>query len=163
MAVAAGLIIAAIGTAASISQGQQARRDQARSRDAQTAARAEQQAQQNADAAQARRQQVREERIKRGQILQSSENSGTAGSSGEIGALGGMTTAFQSNLGLSQGNIDRAQNIGGFNQLASDFNAEAQTHANRAQMFGQITNFATGAIGTYQQQQKKNKIPQPIE
>ena len=160
---AAALIIAAVGTAASIQQSSAARQDQKKARDAQNAARGEQQAQQNAEAAQARRQQMREARIKRAQVLQASENTGTEGSSGEIGAVGSINTQLGSNIGLSQGNIERSQRIGGFGQEASNFMADAQTHANRAQMIGQVTIFATGALGTYQQQQKKNKAPQPIE
>lgn len=144
---------AVVGTAASIDQNRKSANAQKDARKQQENARAEQQAQQNAEAAQARRQQIREARIKRAQILQASANSGTEGSSGEIGAVGGMNTALGSNIGLSQANIERSQRIGGFNQAASDFMSDAQSHANRGQMFGQV---ASMGFNLFEHQQKLN-------
>lgn len=146
---------AVAGTVASIEQGRQARNDQKDARRAQENARAEQQAQQNADAANARRNQMREARIKRAQIVQASENTGTAGSSGEMGATAGMNTALGSNLGLSQGNIERSQRIGDFNQEASNFMADAQTHANRGAAYQQIGNFAGNIFNNLETAQAK--------
>ena len=145
---AAGAAVA--GTAASIDQNRRSSNAQKDARRQQENARGEQQAQQNAEAAQARRQQIREARIKRAQILQASENTRTAGSSGETGAVGGINTALGSNMGLSQANIERSQRIGAFNQAASDFMSDAQSHANRGQMFGQVANMGFNLI-EYQQ------------
>lgn len=48
-----------------------------------------------------RRQAVREERIRRAQILQASETSGTAGGSGETGSVGALGSLTASNLASS--------------------------------------------------------------
>lgn len=146
----AGLVVAAVGTAASIQQGAEARKDQKRARREQDAARGEQAAQGAAEAAQARRQQVREERIKRAQILQAAANTGTAGSTGMLGAVGGMQTQLGSNMGLSQGNVDRGQRIGVYNQNAANFMGESQTHANRAGMYGSMASFGFGLYNSGQ-------------
>ena len=150
---------AVVGTAVSIDQQRQAGNAQKDARRAQENAKAEQQAQQNAEAAQSRRQQVREARIKRAQILQASENTGTAGSSGEIGAGGGIGTQLSSNMGFSQGNIERSQRIGGFMQESANFMGDAQQHANNAQMASQLGSFTSNIFSTMNEnnikQQKK--------
>ena len=152
-----GAIIAAIGVAVNVDQNNQARKDQAKARRQQDAARGDQAAQQAAEAAQARRQQVREERVKRAQILQSAANTGADGSSGAMGAIGGMQTQLQSNIGLSQGNQDRAMRIGVYSQGAANSMGDAQTHANRAALGGQMTNLG---FSLFSQAQPKKGTPQ---
>ena len=66
-----------------------------------------------------------------------------------------MNTALGSNLGLTAANIERAQQIGGFNQQAANFMGDAQTHANRAQMIGQVTNFGENIFANMAKQEAK--------
>ena len=96
-------------------------------------AKAEQKASNAAQAAAERRQQIREERVKRARILQSSEGTGVSGSSGETGAIGSLSTQLGSNIGFNLGMLDRAGNISDFSQNAAD----AMTNMNLATIRGQ--------------------------
>lgn len=143
------LVLAVAGTAASIQQQQQARKEQKKARNEQEASNAER-------AASERRQQIREERIKRAQIEQASANTGTMDSAGALGSVGGLGSTLASNLGFNLSQITHAGNISAFNQSASD-------KMGRSQLYGQLGSLAmTGAslfagtpTGTPQQQQQQ--------
>lgn len=73
-----------------------------------------------------RRAMVREERIKRAQILQSSETTGTGGSSGEAGATGSLGTQTGLSLSFNTGDTRAVQDINAANQRAADANERAR-------------------------------------
>lgn len=119
---------------------QQAKEAAERSANEQRKAGAEQAAGNAAQAAAERRRQVREERVRRARILQTSQASGTVGSSGEVGAIGSLGAQFSSNAGSNAGSIQRSFNISEFNQRSADFSFEAQQHLSDAQSFQQLGN-----------------------
>ena len=147
IAAVAGLAISAGGMYMQNQQAQQANRLQQQAADEQRKARSEEAAQQRAAFEQERRQQVRDERIRRGKILNASANTNTSVSSGMEGALGSMSTQLGANLGSNQAAYMSGQRINLFRQNAADFNAEAQTAANRAQMWGQVGGIGRSIFG----------------
>ena len=97
-----------------------------------------------------RRQQIREERVRRARILQSSENTGVAGSSGEVGAVGALATGLSSNIGADLGRLDAAERLSGISQGIADTNLNlglAQTRAQEGQMLTSIGSNIFGAAG----------------
>lgn len=149
---AIGLGIGAVGTIASIQQQRKAQKAQERAAGYQRANQAEQSAANEREAAIARRQQIREERIKRAQIIQAAENTGTADSSGVIGALGGMTTTLGSNLGINSGMVAQGQRISFNSQMAANFMSRAQTYQNRSGFYGQLAGVGFGIMSDAKQQ-----------
>lgn len=83
--------------------------------------------------AQEKRAAIREERVRRGKILQASANTGTSASSGALGAEGGLSTQLSSNLAINAGMAAAGQRIGVYEQNAADFNLAAQEAALQAQ------------------------------
>src|SRR3546814_14847138 len=75
------------------------------------------------------RNQVRQERVKRAQILQASQNSGVAMSSGSIGSQGVLGTQIGNNIGQVERQSNSAAAIGMFNQQAADASGRAATFA----------------------------------
>lgn len=115
---AVGAAIAAVVVAAA-SAYQQSRASKAAAKDrkeAQQVSQAEQAAQQN----QNRRAQVREERVRRAQVLQSSQNTGVSQSSGELGATSALGTLIGGNLASMQRQQNSSAAIGGLSQSAAD-------------------------------------------
>jgi hypothetical protein len=136
MAAVTAATSAAVG-AYSAHQGVEARRDANRAY-AQSAAeerkvRGEQKALNLQAQAEERRKLVREERVRRARLIQSSENSGGSGSSSEYGALGGMSTQLNSNLGINLGRAAAGERISTYTQNAADFNFAAQQSVMQAQ------------------------------
>lgn len=109
-------------------------------RDYQVKAGNEQRAANASAAAKERRQQIREERIRRATILQSSENSDVQGSSGESGALGSLSTQLGSNIGFNLGQMQSANNISIFQQKAADWQAIGQIAQQAGSMFAASAN-----------------------
>lgn len=143
-----GLAVAAGGTALNYTQQRRAQAAQKRAADDQRKGNAVQSAQQGQQAAQERRQQIREERIKRASILNSSENSGASGSSGEMGATGGMATQLGANLGANGSSILAGQQITGFAQSSANNMQSAASSQGRAQMFGQVAGIGSSMFGS---------------
>lgn len=133
-----GLAVSVGGIAVGQQQARVAQRSARSAADEATRVRAEEQAQGARSAAQERRQQIREERIKRAQIMNQAELTGTSGGSGELGALGGMSQELGSNLGMNQGSILRGQRISGFLQNQSNFMSAAQSSQARAGTYRQV-------------------------
>lgn len=106
-------------------------------------------AQQQTASAESRRQRIREERIRRAQILAVSENQGTGASSGQVGAVGALSTNLAglvgSSLGESRANAGVNRNL----QRAADFTSQANT-------IGAWTGVAQTAIGGFQSIFDKN-------
>jgi hypothetical protein len=109
--------------------------------------RAEESAMNMAQAASERRQQLREERVRRGKLIQSGVNTGVSGSSGEAGALGGLSTTLGSNLGFNLGVRQAADNISNLNQEATNVMGEAKANyaesQNEMNMWGALGQFST--------------------
>lgn len=89
-----------------------------------------------------RRQAIREERIRRAQILQSSEAGGVSGSSGELGAVGALNTSLGRAVGFQRSQERGAIGIGQANQRAVDASLRSQL----AQARG---NFFQGVLGGF--------------
>lgn len=123
------LIVAAVSTAYSAYESNQARKEQ-------RAAASEQRAQNKSDAMREHRNQIREERVRQAAILQASQAAGTSASSGEIGAIGSLTTTLESNIGTNLGKLQTAQNISIFQQNAADT-------LNRAETVRQVSSLAS--------------------
>ena len=132
------LVVGAVGAY----QGYQGRKDAAQAN--QMAAeegkktRAEQQALNAQNAAIEQRKLIREERVRRGMIMQNSENTGTSESSGQLGAAGSLATELGSNLGINSGRVAAGGRISGYMQNAADFNLAAQNASNKAQNGDQL-------------------------
>jgi hypothetical protein len=74
-----------------------------------------------------RRQRIREQRIRRAQIIAASENQGTSASSGEIGAIGSLNTNLAGMIGTSLGESKAAQGINTNMQKAADFASQSES------------------------------------
>ena len=142
----AGLAVAAGGAIASYTQNRAAQRSQQRAEDRAETAQQQQEAANAAQAAAAQRQQIREERIRRGAIVNAAANTGTSGSSGEAGALGSLATQQGANMGFNTASYQRGQRIGQLNQEAADFMGQARTRSSQASMYGQLGNLGSSAF-----------------
>lgn len=100
-------------------------------------------AQQETAAAESRRQRIREQRIRRAQIVAASENQGTSASSGQIGAVGALSTNLAGLIGNSLGESRANAGVNRNSQRAADFTANAN-------MIGALTNTVQQGIGGFQ-------------
>ena len=141
-----GLAVGAVGTIASMSQQRKAAKAAEQSTGWQEQNQAEESSSNARQAAIARRQAVREERVKRAQIIPASETAGTGGSSGELGATGGMQGQLGANMGSSQGMIMQGQRISFNSQASANWAAKAGTYQNRAGAYQQLGNFGFGVM-----------------
>lgn len=78
------------------------------------------QAEQAAQLNQSRRAQIREERVRRAQVLQSAQNTGVSSSSGELGATSALGSLIGGNLAGMQRQQNSAGAIGALQQSAAD-------------------------------------------
>lgn len=118
---------AVVGAGASVQSGQR-----------QKAANKAQQKQADARAAAERRRMVREERIRRSQVINASTQTGGQGSSGEFGALAGITSQTGANLAQSYQQQTLSQSASKYLQGAANFNTlgnVASTVGSTASMF----------------------------
>lgn len=141
MGVETGLAVAAlvVGGVSAYEANRQQKKAADKEEDAQAAALAEQKAQQ----AQQTRAQIREERIRRAQILQSSENTGVSASSGALGSVGALQTNVGANLAAATRSANTTTAITGFQQQAADYRSKANT----IQAVGNLTSSAIFAGG----------------
>lgn len=102
-----------------------------------------QSAQQQTAGAESRRQRIREERIRRAQIIATSENQGTGSSSGQIGAVGALSTNLSGLIGSSLGESKANQAISNRLQSASNSTSQANT-------IGAWTNTIQQGLGGFQ-------------
>lgn len=138
----ASFIVATVATVKSIQSQDEAKKAASASADQQRRVQSEQKAVVASQQAADRRAQIREERVRRARILQSSENTGTSFSSGEAGAVGSLSTQYFGNLGTQLGGAQSAANISTFQQNAANFNFESQQSQQEAQMFNQLGNLS---------------------
>lgn len=94
-----------------------------------------QEAMQMASDAQSRRQRIREERVRRAQVMQRAETMGAGQSSGEFGAIGSATTQTQASFGFQGGQMLGSQAVGASSQRAANAAGSAQNWSAYGQMF----------------------------
>jgi coproporphyrinogen III oxidase-like Fe-S oxidoreductase len=131
----------AVGTVAGIVNNNKAKQEQKK-------VQAEQNASNRAQQLEEQRRQIREERVKRARILQSSENTGVADSSGETGAIGGLSTQLSTNMAFNAGAAQRASNIGQFQQNAADAAGRAQMATSLGQLAPTAFNLGNSIFST---------------
>lgn len=137
--VAVGALAVSAGAAYAGYQGRKdAQQASEQAAEEQRKSRAEQQALNAQNQAIEQRKLIREERVRRGMIMQNSENTGTADSSGQFGAIGGLGTELGSNLGINAGRAAAGSRISGYLQNAADFNLASQRAALGAQNADQL-------------------------
>lgn len=100
-------------------------------------------AQQKTAGVESRRQRIREERIRRAQIIAASENQGTTGSSGQVGAVGALSTNLSGLIGSSLGETKANQAVSRRVQNAADFTSQANA-------IGAWTNTIQQGLGGFQ-------------
>lgn len=108
-----GFILSGLGTISNLVSQSDVRENQKKTQKEQAASQAEK-------AASERRQQIREERIRRAQLIQSSENTGTTGSSGLLGGLSNLSTQLGSNIGYAAAQTEHSNVISNAMQEAAD-------------------------------------------
>lgn len=136
--IAAAAVTVAAGSAYASSQAQ------GKAADAQKEASRIQSNEQQAQADQQRRQQVREERVKRAQIEQSSNNTGVSNSSGELGSLSVLGTQTGTNISNIQRSTATATAISGQQQKAVDANTQAQNYSAIGSFAGSVFGATAG-------------------
>lgn len=102
---------------------------------------AEQAAQRNDN----RRQQVREERVRRAQIMQASENTGVSESSGELGATSALGTLINSNVATQSRQQNSSNAIASWSQSAADKDLVANQWTGIGSVAGSVFGVAAGA------------------
>lgn len=138
--VAIGAAIAAASVATGVMQYSQAKKASRERKEANAISTANAQ---NESAA-SRRKAVREARIRRAMILQSSENSGVAESSGALGATGVVNTNLGSQNSQAMGQTRAITGINAANQRAADYEFKGA----RIGAFGDIFTSGLGAFQT---------------
>lgn len=136
--IALGLISLAVGVVGGVAQMNAANDTAA----AQKKANDVTNAQQAVNSIEDQRQRVREDRVRRAQIIAQSDAQGTVGSSGEAGALGALDTSFGTLVAQSKGQSNSNAAINKWNQAAADASAQGNTYK-------ALTNLATDSIDTF--------------
>lgn len=140
----AGAAIAAVGLAVSAKAAKDQKKAQQRQFEAQQKAAKAEEAARNQQAAAQRRQELREERVRRGRILQTSETTGTTASSGQIGAVGAVATQGAVNRGFAGSQASLGQFISEQNQAAASAGLDARNAATLGSLGGTIFSEAGG-------------------
>lgn len=117
-------------------------------------------AEQSAQQAEKTRAQIREERVRRAQIMQSSENTGVTASSGAIGSSGALSTQTGANLASMTRQANSANAITTFNQNAAYALAEGQAKSDMWGNIGQVTTSGLDLFGQYKAQQEALQLTQ---
>lgn len=100
-------------------------------------------AQQENASVESRRQRIREQRVRRAQIIAASENQGTTASSGQVGAVGALSTNLAGLVGNSLGESRANAGVNRQSQRAADSTADAN-------MIGAWTSTIQQGIGGFQ-------------
>jgi len=109
-------------TVASVLSGKEAAEEEQKAREQQAAG-------EKIQLAESRRQQIRQERVRRSQILQRAENLGVGKSSGETGAVGSLATQTAGALGFQFGQGKVAEAVTRSLSKASEASTDASTFA----------------------------------
>lgn len=100
---------------------------------------------QSADDAQQRRADIRQERIRRAQIMQAAANSGAAGSSGEANSISNLSASIGANLsGISHGAQTADQMSFMENKIQGNLDSAAQSQATGQAVTGLINSGIEG-------------------
>lgn len=99
------------------------------------------QAEQNAQVAAQRKAQVRQERMRKAEILSSAVNSGVGMSSGQIDATSDVGSLVEGNLGQMSRNQNSATQYLSFEQGAADSMSKARTFDSISSLAGGVSNF----------------------
>ena len=134
MAATAAVAVAVVGGAAAHEQSRKAASQAKKGRKTARAGEA-------AVEAQNIRQQVREERVRRAQIIAASETSGASGSSSEAGSLSALRTSVGSNIAFSKGQTEVSDAVSRKLQQSAD-------STTRSQSIQGVTNLASQGILT---------------
>lgn len=94
--------------------------------------------------AESRRQQIRQERVRRAEIMQRAETLGVGGASGEAGALGSLSTQTGASLAFQTGQGEAAKGISESLQKAADFKTSAANAGAAANLSSTIFTEAGG-------------------
>lgn len=164
-----GIIVAAVGAAATTYGTIESRKAQKRQSSAQKEAQEISSAQQKNEQMQQQRDAIRQQRIRTAQIAQQAANAGASGSSGEAGAVGGVATQTASNLAFGQSAAKAAEGISSQTQLAGDAAMDAQLNQGIASLGAQGLNlgFQLGAgsalFGTGESSAKADQPVKPAQ
>lgn len=140
-------ISAIVGAGASYESSRKQKQASKDQKEAEMIARNEQRAQDTLS----RRAQIREERIRRAQIMQSAQNMGAGGSSGEMGSISSLSASIGANLSNISRGARTADHISYFQQSAQD-NIDS---ANNSLAIGNtIQSWLSGGLDAYQAPQK---------
>lgn len=129
-------LVGVVGGIAQANSASAAAAEQREARNIQTA-------QQKTAGIESRRQRIREERIRRAQIIAASENQGTSDSSGQVGAVGALSTNLSGLIGTSLGESKANQAVSTRLQNAENFTAQGNA-------FGAWTNTIQQGLGGFQ-------------
>lgn len=149
----------AVAGASSYEANQQAKKAAEKEEEAQKVSAAEQAAQQTAQT----RAQIREERVRRAQILQASENTGVTGSSGALGSTGALQTTVGSNLAAASRQAASAQAITGLQQEAADYRSKGRDIQAQGQMISGALNAGSSLFGAYEASQAATAAQQQTQ
>lgn len=130
----ASLAVSAVGTYMTIKEQQKAVRLQ---RQANAVSKAEQDAQ----VAMQRRAQVRQERVRRAEIIASATDSGVGMSSGMLGATSAVGSLVEGNIANISRNKVSSDTANMFNQQAADAQGQARTYQAIASLGGETASF----------------------
>lgn len=136
---AIGALVAATSVVTGVMQYSNAKKASKERKEANAIATASQQN----EAAASRRKAIREARIRRAMILQSSENTGSGSSSGALGAASVIGTNLGSNNAQSLGQTAAATGINARTQRAANYDY-------RGQMWGAIGGAVTSGLSAFQ-------------
>jgi hypothetical protein len=92
-----------------------------------------------------RRQQVREERVRRAQIMQGSQNTGVSQSSGELGATSALGTLISANVATQSRQQNSSDAIASWSQKAADSDLSSQTWSGIGSIAGSVFGVAANA------------------
>lgn len=145
IAVAAVVVSAAVSYKSQQAQKEAAKKAQRKEEEAKKVSQAEQVVQQREKT----REQIREERVRRAQILQSSENTGTGGSSGSAGSTGALNTALGANLSSMTRQGKAANVITNLQQGAANDLRDGQNKAARYNTIGAVAQAGFSAYGAF--------------
>lgn len=144
----AATAVLGIGLAYGIYQNEEARKDSRKAARAQEEANRVQTAQQQVQDIAKRRQTIREERVRRAQILNLAQQQGVAGSSGAVGAVGSLSTSVASQGAAIRAQQNTANAVSALNIEASKALVRSQEHQALSSLSFQFANFGANQIGT---------------
>lgn len=137
---------AVLGTAYQVERGQSAARQQRRSARAQAEAQRVSAAQQENERQAAIRQQIRQERIRRAQVVSAAEAAGVRGSSVETSTIGSGQTLQAAGSAFATGATEAASVQSGFLQQAANYQSSAQFDLAQGQIGGAVANLGRSAF-----------------